>query len=486
MIITIDYDETRNLGVIKSNSLDVIREAFSEEDKQAKIKKRVSGFKYIPTRKYCITKSGKFELGMTNDLLKYIKSIKSPHRITFTDNFKKVFLCGFSFHSDKLAELNKPDNYKERYYQEESIRQALKLGNGIFLLKTAAGKTYISAQLIATIQKNCEKTKTLIIVPTIQLVEQTYSDFLHFGFDKNKISKWSGKNKLNSLSDIIIASSSILLSKSQDISILNQISLLIIDECHVFKKGNQINQILKHINTRHRYGFTGTLPEEKIDQWNIIGKVGPVIYELSREEMVKHNFIADAEIKFLHLNYKNEPDYKKININKPLENYDIETKFIESNNFRNNIIKSICTKLDKNILIVVEHLEHGKNLYSLLCQEKNKKVFFIRGSVEIEDREKYKNIIEKEDNHVCIAISKIFSTGINIKNLHYILFASAGKAKIKLIQSIGRGVRLHENKNKLFIFDITDNLLYGAKHLKRRKEIYEEEGFKTTTKEFTE
>ena len=125
-------------------------------------------------------------------------------------------------------------------------------------------------------------------------------------------------------------------------------------------------------------------------------------------------------------------------------------------------------------------------MYSLLSQNKNKKVFFIRGSVEIDDREKYKKLLEEEDNHVCIAISKIFSTGINIKNLHYILFASAGKAKIKLIQSIGRGVRLHENKNKLFIFDIADNLLYGAKHLRRRKEIYEEEGFNTTTKEFNE
>lgn len=481
MIITFDYDEKRKLGVIISNYLDVIREVFSEYDEQASIKKRVSRCKYIPTRKYCITKSGKFELGLTADIIKYIKNQNAPFRILFTDSFRSAFSAKYAFSECPLAEIINPENYQERYYQDDSIKKALKIGNGIFLLKTAAGKTYIIAKLTATVKKYKDNCKTLIIVPTIQLVEQTYKDFISFGFSKEDVSKWSGENTLIPKADVIIASSSILVSKTQDLSILSYIDLLIVDECHMLKKDNQINNVLKHINTRNRFGFTGTMPESKIDQWNVIGKIGPILYELSREEMVESKFISDAEIKIVYLNYLDEPNYVKSSIKNPLANYEIETEFTENSDFRNGIIKSICDKIDKNLLIVVEHIEHGNRLYDLISQNTNKKVFFIRGEVKIPDREKYKEIMEKEDNVICIAISKIFSVGINIKNLHYILFASAGKAKVKIIQSIGRGVRLHENKNKLFIFDLADNLKYGEKHLRRRREIYEEEGFKIKT-----
>lgn len=256
---------------------------------------------------------------------------------------------------------------------------------------------------------------------------------------------------------------------------------ILVKNCHILKKENQINNIFQHIKTRNRFSFTGTLPESLIDQWNIIGRIGPVICEVSREDLVANKWISDAEIKIVYLNYKDEPDYKKASIEDPLVNYQIETDFTEHNQFRHGVIKAISDKLDKNMLIVVEHLEHGETLFNYLSQNQKKQVFFIRGDVEVEDREKIKELMELHDNVVCIAISKIFSTGINIKNLHYILFASAGKAKVKIVQSIGRGLRLHENKNKLYIFDIADNLKYGMKHLRRRKEIYEEEGFKTKT-----
>jgi superfamily II DNA or RNA helicase len=479
MIITFNYDENRKLAIIESEFLDLIRENFSEFDENAKIKKRVLNFRYIPTRKYCITKSGKYEIGLTSEIIKYIKSVGLPFKLFFTESFKEAFASSYSFYEEGLAEIVKPENYQERFYQEDSIKKALKVGKGIFLLKTAAGKTFIMAKLIATINKNLKTNKTLIIVPTIQLVEQTYKDFLYFGFSDTDLCKWSGSNKLNEEAKIIIASSSILLSKSQDVSVLSKINLLLIDECHVCKKENQINNIFKLIDTKNIFGFTGTLPESKIDEWNIIGKIGPILYELSREEMVKNKFISDAEIKIINVHYNDQPEYLESSIMNPTLNYDLENKFTEKSVFRNNLIKSICDKLDKNVLIVIEHLDHGQTLYDIMSENKYKTIFFIRGDVEIEDREKYKQVMEQENNVVCIAVSKIFSTGINIKNLHYILFASAGKAKVKLIQSIGRGVRLHENKNKLYIFDIADELKYGKRHIKRRKEIYEEEGFIT-------
>lgn len=231
MLIVFDYDPKRNLGLIKSDFLGNIREAFSEFDAQASIKKRKTNFRHIPTRKYCITKGGKFHIGLTSEIIKYVKKLGMPYRIAFSDEFKKAFVCSYPFHDQPLAEIKKPDNYQIRPYQEEGVVKAIRIGNGIFLLKTAAGKSYIIAKLVATVNKYRGKTKTLIIVPTIQLVEQMYSDLISYGFSPSKISRWSGQYSINPSADIIIASTSILLSKTQDLSILSHIDLLLVDEC---------------------------------------------------------------------------------------------------------------------------------------------------------------------------------------------------------------------------------------------------------------
>jgi len=139
------------------------------------------------------------------------------------------------------------------------------------------------------------------------------------------------------------------------------------------------------------------------------------------------------------------------------------------------------------MLVLVDRIEHGETLTAEIKKHsKKKKVYFIRGSVEVDDREKIRRIMETNDNVVCVAITSIFSTGINIKNLHYILFANAGKAKIKIIQSIGRGLRLHENKDMLIIFDISDRLEYSNKHLSKRLSLYNKEKIKYAIEEIIE
>ena len=114
------------------------------------------------------------------------------------------------------------------------------------------------------------------------------------------------------------------------------------------------------------------------------------------------------------------------------------------------------------------------NLFISL-ENSNKKVYFVKGEVEVEERDKIKKIMETNSDVICIAMSSIFSTGINIKNIHMIMFASGGKSFIRTIQSIGRGLRLHESKNKLIIIDLADKLKYGTRHSDKRKEIYKSE-----------
>jgi len=136
---------------------------------------------------------------------------------------------------------------------------------------------------------------------------------------------------------------------------------------------------------------------------------------------------------------------------------------------------------------MVDYINHGEILFEIVKKQiPDKQVFFVRGDVEIEERDRIRKLMEEHTNVVVIAISKIFSTGINIKNLHYIIFACGGKAKIKIVQSIGRGLRLHKDKNKLIIFDITDNLYYSQRHSEKRKQLYDKEQIPYTEKDIKE
>jgi superfamily II DNA or RNA helicase len=141
------------------------------------------------------------------------------------------------------------------------------------------------------------------------------------------------------------------------------------------------------------------------------------------------------------------------------------------------VIAQISKKTDKNTLILVNSLQQGEILFKLLSGFlPEKSVYYIRGEVPNSEREEIRQLMEKKDNVVCIAMSKIFSTGVNVRNLHYIIFALTGKAKIRFLQSIGRGLRLHENKDRLELFDIVDELHYSLKHYEgKRIELYEKE-----------
>jgi superfamily II DNA or RNA helicase len=124
---------------------------------------------------------------------------------------------------------------------------------------------------------------------------------------------------------------------------------------------------------------------------------------------------------------------------------------------------------------MVNHLIHGDILLDVLSNGTDKRVFFVKGEVEVEERKKIIDLMEMNDNIVCIAMSSIFSTGINIKNLPNILFVGLGKSFIRVVQSIGRGLRLHDNKNKLNIFDVMDNMKYSYSHALHRQSIYDKE-----------
>ena len=468
-MITIEY-LNNNQCIIEGSEINLLREFFSVENKAANFQRRLRS-RFIKDRIYAITPKGKCDIGLIGEITKYCNN-KS---ISFTIN-KNVTNILF-------PSLPKPKNqynlkFELRDYQQEIVDKCIKAGRGTIVLATAGGKTLTMASLLEYYFQNVNKFfKGLIIVPDLGLVNQTHKDFTEYEVSFTH-SIWSGNNELNNNTNIVVANMGILQSEKSDTKWLENIDILIVDETHKLRKDNKINKIIKSIKTLNKFGFTGTLPDEPLDKWNIYGKIGPQLYEKKAYELREKNFVTPAKVYILELNYitKQKEIYNK---NSNVNFYLQEGEFVKNSNYRNNIISNLSSKLDNNTLILIDYIEHGEILYNKLSSDcENKKIFFIRGEVEVEERQKIQKLMEVEDNIVVIAISKIFSTGINIKNLHYIVFANGGKGKIRIVQSIGRGLRLHKDKKQLIIFDIADNLIYGQRHIDERKKLYKSENIK--------
>jgi superfamily II DNA or RNA helicase len=240
---------------------------------------------------------------------------------------------------------------------------------------------------------------------------------------------------------------------------------LIVDECHGVNSDANLSKIMNKVKTPNKFGFTGTLSDKLIDQWKTIGVFGPVIYEKKSKELRDENFLSNVSINVLKLNHSNT--FKL--------NYKQELDYLYRNEKRNIFICKLANKINGNVLIMVNHLDHGESLLSVLSNRLDRCVYFVKGEMDVQERQKIIDMMEKNDNIICIAMSSIFSTGINIKNLPNIMFVGLGKSFIRVVQSIGRGLRLHENKDKLRIFDVIDNTKYSMAHALHRQQIYDEE-----------
>jgi len=470
----LDYCNKKYKGLIKGNLLNEIREYFSEKNEAAKFLR--NRYKFVPQRKYVITPTGRFQPGLTQEIISYLKEFFPSEKVNMTQSLVDSLLPAKIWQKDPTFTLNPLElNLKLYDYQEDVVKKCLEVGRGTVVLATAGGKTLITSSLINTVKntvyKNKDSFKCLFIVPSLSLVDQTVDKFREYGVGYT-YSKWTGSNPLNLASDVIVCNLGIMQSKNTDLSFIKYIDMLVVDEVHMLRAGNNFNKIIDTIDTPYKFGFTGTLPESNVDKWNIIGKIGPLLYERKSYELRKDNFVSNAQISILEINYKTRPP-QSVNV---IDKYRAELDFIITNIYRNKIINKIACNANNNILIMVDFIKHGERLFDILSQNTvGKEVYFIQGSVETDVREKIRKKMEYKNNVVCIAISKIFSTGIDIKNLHNIIFAGGGKAKIKILQSIGRGLRLHKDKKMLQIIDIHDQIYYSIEHGKKRIQFYEQE-----------
>ena len=479
MHIEIVYDTVARKAQIVSEYLNQIREMFSVEDKALVFMRRKTGRSNMPVRKYIISNKGHFDPPLFPVLYVGIRSKFPSIQIKVDDAVLRY--GGPQFIDHKPVNLN----LTPRDYQLEAATKAVNQGNGIVVLPTSAGKTLTIALIAATIISR-EFGDVLILVPNIQLVQQTYNDFIEYGIEPEIISRWTGNHEFQS-TPIVIANNQILLSKTQDKTVLDKFNAVICDEVHKIGTAEKIAKLVKGLKAHYKFGFTGSLPENNFDKWSINRIFGPVIYEKLSVELREDKFISKVRVVGLEIKYKNVPEFTRPSMADPTTGYIEETEWLHTNEYRNSVMAKMINRLETNTLVLVDRIAHGEHLLEYFKTRTDKQIYFIQGSVDVEEREQMRQLMEQSTNVVCIAISNIFSTGISIKNLHNIIFASIGKARIKIIQSIGRSLRLHHTKEIATIFDIADVcLIYGNKHYEERKRLYEAENIPLATKALVE
>jgi len=370
--------------------------------------------------------------------------------------------------------VDKISNIKARDYQYYTVYLALKYHRGLFLSPTGSGKS-LMIYSIARYYFATDK-KILIIVPTTSLVEQMVKDFTDYGWnvDEHIHKIYSGKEKNSDKPIIVTTWQSIYKFPKR---YFDDIDCVIGDEAHLFKSKSLTGIMEKLHNAKYRFGFTGTLDGTKTHKWVLEGLFGACEKVTKTDDLIKKGHLSNLRIKILVCSH--EYQY--------FEDYHQEMEYIVTNKKRNNLIKNLVTNLDGNTLVLFNYVEkHGEPLYELINNsvDDNRKVFFVHGSVDTDDREEVRKITEQENNAIIIASYGTFSTGINIKRLHNIVFASPSKSRIRNLQSIGRVLRKGEGKEIATLYDIADDISntskqnYTLRHLQERIKIYQEENFK--------
>jgi superfamily II DNA or RNA helicase len=369
-----------------------------------------------------------------------------------------------------------------RDYQKESFIHAIKKNRCLLLSPTASGKSlinYMITRFNLLRIRNDHSNKVLIIVPTTSLVEQLWKDFKDYGYDsvKNVHRIYEGHGKESDKKIYISTWQSIY---NMDKKWFKKFGCIIGDEAHLFKAVSLTKILTKLDDCKYRIGMTGTLDDSKTHKLVLEGLFGAVNKVVSTTELQEKKHLADLKIFCLILQHdKNSRHFLKD------KSYQEEMDFIVQNEQRNKYIRNLCLSLQGNSLCLFQYVEKHGMILKKMVEEKaeDKKVFFIYGGIDADERERVREITEKSDNAIIIASYGTFSTGINIRNLHNIIFSSPSKSRIRNLQSIGRGLRLKDNNSHATLYDIADDISYGEKenytlqHFKERINIYSEEEF---------
>lgn len=425
-------------------------------DGKIRLLNALTGLTYVglvsEIEKFCLLRD--YELTIDNQL--------SPN-YNFEDSFIQEFF--------EYAKLTK----EPRDYQTAAFKKAIETDRGIFLSPTASGKSLI-IYLLSQYYNSADQ-KVLVIVPTTSLVFQMKTDFESYTQRKLKIHCITAGVDKESTESIVISTWQSIYKMPK--AWFKQFGCVIGDEVHHFKATSLKSIMEKLEDCRYRFGFTGTLDGAQTNEITLQGLFGQINKVTTTTELIEQNHVAELRIKAIILDYP-EVDCK----NAKNLTYQQELQWIVQNPDRNKFLRNLALSLEGNSLVLFNFVDHGKQLFQMIKDKApDRNVYFVHGGVDAEEREEIRSLVEGHNNAIIVASYGTFSTGINIRNLHNVVLSSPSKSRVRILQSIGRGLRISANKDKMVLYDITDNLKYKTRtnftlqHFSERLEIYNSEGF---------
>lgn len=419
-------------------------------------------------------------------LVQYVQKFCERNEYTLAYKGDSVYADNGISHDDiedYVKSLDLPSKIETRDYQIDAIQKALNEERTLLLSPTGSGKSFI---IYSIMRRHVEEgRKCVLIVPTTSLVEQMYSDFE----DYSSINQWSVKTHCQKLysgfpkeftKDVLITTWQSIYTQPK--SWFRQFDVIFGDEAHQFKAKSLTSTMEKMDSIRYRIGTTGTLDNKKVHQLVLEGIFGPVHKVTSTKALMDSGRLTNLNITCLILKYSEE-----IRKDRKNKTYQEEMDWLVTNEKRNKFIRNLAVASKGNTLVLFQFVEkHGKILYEMIKEKAHdgRKIFFVYGGTETSDRESIRHITEGEKDAIIIASFGTFSTGINIPSIQNVVFASPSKSKIRNLQSIGRGLRLKDGKEKCNLYDIADDLHWKSwknhtlNHAAERYKTYAEEEFK--------
>jgi len=440
----------------------------------------VPGAKFMPMYRNRIW-DGKIRLFSTDTgeiyvgLLPYVKKFCHSNKILYiiekgVENERNVVRKDVGAYIESLKPKSQGKFLKIRDYQVDAVHHALARNRALLVSPTASGKSLIIYSLVRYYQM--KGLKTLILVPTTSLVEQMYTDFKDYGWDSDKHCQKIYQGYTTKIEkDVVISTWQSIYKMPR--KYFDQFGCVIGDEAHMFKAKSLTGIMTKLNQCKYRFGLTGTLDGTQTHQLVLEGLFGAVKKVVTTKELIDKNTLANLKIKCVIL--KHDSIREKMT-------YAEELEYLVTNEKRTDFVVNLLRHLNGNTLCLYQLVEkHGKILNDKMKDCEN--VYFVYGGTDTSEREKIRGLVEKQTKSTTIASYGTFSTGINIRNIHNIVLASPSKSKIRVLQSIGRGLRTSSNKDSVLVYDIADDISYNDRrnftlnHFTERLNIYNEEQF---------
>jgi superfamily II DNA or RNA helicase len=469
------------------------------EQLKSSLTKKIEGWRFHPLVKKKVwdgnitfIKGNKIPAGLWKEVIDICKEYDLPFTLNGITNIFDSDLTVEKF-NEWVDDFFKDSSIKPRDYQVDAAFKILRYRRCLAELATSAGKTLISFMVVAYMLEQLGKKKILMIVPNVSLVVQASGDFEQYNKSRVpiRIQQIYAGVKLRPSSNIVIGTYQSLVKYDEEY--FSQFDAVFVDETHK-AKATSIQTIMdKCWHCDYRFGLSGTIPKRgTVSRLSLMSAMGPLVTQIKANYLQDEGHIAKCKVLQIHMDYatdaqkeafshlsKNPYDRQKL--------FSLEQNFINENERRLDFVCNVVKKSTSNSLVLFHKIAYGEKLYKKLKEITDKKVYYVDGSVNADIREEFKARMEKNDDVIIVASYGTFSTGISIKNIHNVFFTESFKSEVIIRQSIGRGLRLHSNKDVVKIYDFIDDFRYKIddhdwlnyiyRHGMERRKIYKEEKF---------